>query len=396
MLYFVRREGYGTAPKKIVSYPKLHDLADKEMSNMKKAAAILAFISLTQVMPSSVLIAKERERAIVSVNHLNIRTLDSVSAPIIGSLNRGEQATVLSERNGWAEIEFGDKKGWVSSVYLKAAEQSFSKKVEKRYDKGFVTSETLNMRKNPGLQSPIIGKLMAKDNVEIIETEGDWSFVRNKEGFEGWVSSQYLSKPIKGDKFAHSKERGSETGLTGRRIVIDPGHGGMDQGTEGKNYDTLESDVTLRTGNLVAEKLRASGATVLMTRMDNRYLSKANRVLQSDSAFADAFVSLHYNSSVHSDSNGLSTYYYDKAKDLNLAQSIQSALIKENTGLADRKVQFGNFYVVRENKKPSVLVELGFLSNVHDEYLAGTPSFQDRSSTGIVEGLKHFFANESQ
>ncbi len=127
-----------------------------------------------------------------------------------------------------------------------------------------------------------------------------------------------------------------------------------------------------------------------MTRMNNDYFLLANRVFQSESVFADAFISIHYNSSLSPDVSGLSTFY-NKSGDQELAQSIQAEILNGGTNLKDRGAKFGDYYVIRENQRPAALIELGFLSNRQDELQAETQDFQENAVSGIVNGLENYF-----
>lgn len=297
----------------------------------KVQIGIVMLMCISQTLSPPALQASTDAEAFVAADHLNVRKIDSISAPVIGSVRGGEILSVLSERNGWAHIEFHGKTGWVSAVYLK--KRGIGNR-EKHYEAGI------------------------------------WNVVANR---------------------SFSTQEAYRSGsLNGKRIVIDTGHCGVDRGAKGAFHSTLESELTLRTGLLAAEKLRAAGAIVMMTRMNNDYFSLANRVFQSESVFADAFISIHYNSSLSPDVSGLSTFY-NKSGDQELAQSIQAEILNGGTNLKDRGAKFGDYYVIRENQRPAALIELGFLSNRQDELQAETQGFQENAVSGIVNGLENYF-----
>jgi N-acetylmuramoyl-L-alanine amidase len=106
--------------------------------------------------------------------------------------------------------------------------------------------------------------------------------------------------------------------------------------------------------------------------------------------FADAFVSLHYNSANDPRASGILTFYYGQ-KDIGLANTVHKELVSAGTGLPVGNVRFGDYHVLRENKQPAILVELGFLSNPFDEMTVRSNSFQSKAAIGIMNGLARYF-----
>lgn len=104
---------------------------------------------------------------------------------------------------------------------------------------------------------------------------------------------------------------------------------------------------------------------------------------------ADAFVSIHYNSSPKNVSGTL-TFYYSESDDLRLARSIENRL-GQGIGLKSNGVSFGNYHILRENNLPAALVELGFLSNRNDEAVVRTSAYQKKAAKAIAEGLADYF-----
>lgn len=157
--------------------------------------------------------------------------------------------------------------------------------------------------------------------------------------------------------------------LTGITIMIDPGHGGRDIGGValfGPKYS--EKDIVLNYSHRLREKLEKLGADVIMTRVDDRFVSLASRLRFSKKYMPDLFVSIHADSMVEtSDLNkikGFSSFYKDPiAKELS---ERFSNTVKESTSFLTRGSKYANFYVVRGTWTPSVLVESGFVSNPND------------------------------
>ena len=97
-----------------------------------------------------------------------------------------------------------------------------------------------------------------------------------------------------------------------------------------------------------------------------------------------------YSNAAGSKSSGIMSFYYTSSKDLELAKSIQAGMIKE-TSMNDLGVRFGNFQVIRENKRPAILLELGFLSNPEEEKRISSSTFQKQVSRGIFNGIDQYF-----
>jgi len=188
-------------------------------------------------------------------------------------------------------------------------------------------------------------------------------------------------------------------GLKGKVIAIDPGHGGTDVGAIGPD-NIQEKTITLAVSLKVKALLEQAGAKVVMTRTDDRDVFAPNdgateelgaRVDVGNKNNADVFVDIHVNSFANPQVSGTGTYYYRKTiYDKLLAQSIQSGAVRAG-GLNNRGIYPANFYVLKHTLMPSMLIELGFLSNQEEETLLNTPQLQQKLAQGIVSGLDNFF-----
>ena len=138
-------------------------------------------------------------------------------------------------------------------------------------------------------------------------------------------------------------------------------------------------------------KLEQAGANVILTRNTDLYLPLTSRVVTEYYRNADAFISLHYDNSKDKDVHGLTTYFFHPWQK-ELAVELHSAAM-ERTKQKDRGVRFGDYYVIRENNKKAVLIELGYLSNPAEELLVRSDEYQNSAATGIYEGLGRFFHN---
>lgn len=195
-----------------------------------------------------------------------------------------------------------------------------------------------------------------------------------------------------------------------RTICIDPGHGGTDQGTKGRRYK--EKDVNLRVALKLRDRLRALGYRVVMTRSTDITVSLEKRSVIAKNAKADLFLSIHCNAAPNSKlTNGIETYcltpvggasthdatprntkYVGNAHDKNgfrIAHEIHRRMVG-NTKANDRGVKHARFLVLRNTPCPSVLIELGFLSNDAEERNLGAVVHQDRLVKGIADGVVRY------
>lgn len=180
--------------------------------------------------------------------------------------------------------------------------------------------------------------------------------------------------------------------LKGKTIIIDPGHGGKDVGASGQR-GTLEKDVTLKMAkSLQQELVKKTEATVILTRDKDITVTKKDRVELAKNNNADLFISIHFDAFTSNEVKGITTYYNNNA-DKSLATIIHRHLFKQDLGTRDRGVALGDYFVIRENTKPSILLELGYISNAEDEKRINSQTYQTGTSTAIVEGVIEYLSN---
>lgn len=176
----------------------------------------------------------------------------------------------------------------------------------------------------------------------------------------------------------------------GKVIVLDPGHGGYDPGATRNNV--FEKDITLSIASLLEEKLKQQGATVVMTRNNDNFVSLEDRVILSNNKKPDIFVSVHINSSENADAHGIETHYF-KDDSVDLAKSIHHAMASEIEE-TDRGILKSRFYVIRHTNEPSVLLELGFISNDDERNLLLLQEQQEKFADAISNGIYEYFTKK--
>jgi N-acetylmuramoyl-L-alanine amidase len=180
--------------------------------------------------------------------------------------------------------------------------------------------------------------------------------------------------------------------LANLKIVLDPGHGGKESGASGPT-GYLEKDVNLAVSKLLRDELVKRGATVVMTREDDKEVSLAERqaiISQEEPAIA---LSVHYNSLPDNgdaeNTKGVGTFWYHPQAH-NLAVFMQKYLVKE----LDRPsygVFWDNLALTRPHAAPSVLLELGFMSNPEEFEWVVNSEEQKKLANAIAQGITEWF-----
>lgn len=186
-----------------------------------------------------------------------------------------------------------------------------------------------------------------------------------------------------------------EAGLAGKRIAIDPGHGGHDPGAVGHHLDLYEKNVTLAIALELKAMLEQAGAEVFMTRttdIGSNYWTRHDLVNEYS---PDFFLSIHNNSWSDKNARGLETYYnpmslngyHSKAA----AKLVQNKLVAElqryNRGIKYKKKSDA----VLQVDAPAVLAEILFISNKEEEAMLAAPNLANRAAAALFKGIAAFF-----
>ena len=167
-------------------------------------------------------------------------------------------------------------------------------------------------------------------------------------------------------------------------VVLDAGHGGHDSGARSM-CGMPEKKLTLDTTRRTARILRSSGLRVLETRTTDCFVPLDQRVASSNRLKNVIFVSLHFNWTKSSKPSGVETFYYGP-RSSRLAANLQREILKVY-GAKNRGIKWRGLYVLRNNKRPAVLCELGFVSNPSENRKLQNATTRQRLAESIAKGI---------
>jgi len=214
------------------------------------------------------------------------------------------------------------------------------------------------------------------------------------------------------------------------RVVLDPGHGGKDTGAVGSG-GVKEKDVTLDIARRLAPVLTAQGLQVMLTRVEDGFVSLEERTARANAFSADLFVSVHCNASESKGRRGVEAYVLDTTRDeiaarvaarenattqaataelasilgsMRLADEAQRSLrfaqLLERAAVAALQMKYGDvveggvhtagFYVLVGARMPSVLFETSYLSNATEEQRLGSEDYRQLLADAIANAVKAY------
>ena len=268
------------------------------------------------------------------------------------------------------------------------------------------------------------GKREAVINGAIVEMSGPADWVDGR-----LVVPIYMALTILPSRFPRGEMDLLPPPSEGIRIMLDPGHGGVDPGAVGEG-GLLEKDVVLEITRKVKALLEIKGYDVFMTRDKDRFISLQKRARMANRRKVDLFVSIHANAAVNHLAQGTETFYYAPASDplaralailenavlklepqgdngntrdpsqtvekngrltdsIHAAQSVQKKISKV-TSCPDRGIKAAEFYVLKKTQMPSILVETGFLSHSGERELLANRNYRDRMARAIARGISDY------
>jgi len=341
-----------------------------------------------------------KQGKITASGTLNLRESPSTTAKILMTIPQEATVTITGDQNEWYKTTYQGTVGWVSKnfVTILPAESTGS------------GSETIDL--SPNGKVYILGGsgVISENTKNIIAGQASSKYRDNLKDFPSLPSSiaksapQLTYDPAK-EVLIDAFQGISSNILQGKKILIDPGHGGPDKGAIGPSK-TYEKDDNLAIALYLNDILTKAGATVSMTRTTDvsvapDYTEIADlqaRVDLANNTNPDLFISIHNNASSNSETNGTSTYYSDESP--KEAESAKLAGIIQNTITAtvntnNEGVKEADYYVLCNTKMPSVLIEAAYISNSYEEARLQNPVFQKNVAAAIFHGIYEYYNSGS-
>lgn len=151
---------------------------------------IAAWLTKTSQQETS---ASPTQTAVSSVNSLNVRAQPDLSASVITKMNAGDQANILTESNGWVEVEFRGSRGFVSKEYISTNDNTISNPAPAASDVSSIeiAVDVLNVRKKADLSSSKHGVVKKGEIYPVVKLVGNWVEIQLSPNKTGWVYSFY-------------------------------------------------------------------------------------------------------------------------------------------------------------------------------------------------------------
>jgi N-acetylmuramoyl-L-alanine amidase len=374
---------------------------------------------------------------------IELRSKDHPSPPVTTSVMGAKELTDSGERAPEPDV--------VSNVVLNVPVPTASLKIEPKpeprrfeappshleartYSAPEVLSQptlTLNAKPPKAPLYPSYSSLVMKRNLPPPPPPEPEAVVRPK--IEVSVPAEPFKEPLPAKRNTNGDRSLTRVlGLKLGRVVLDPGHGGHDVGTHGPSglfEKDLVLDVSQRLGGLLEERL---GTEVIFTRSDDTFIPLEERTKIANDHKADLFLSIHANSSPYRTAAGVETYYLNfttsksaldvaarenasaehsvfDLKDLlqkialrdkvdesrEFANRLQTSLYtatttKGNAAAKNRGIKRAPFVVLIGASMPSVLAEIGFLTNTADEALLRKPEHRQKIAEALYKGISGY------
>lgn len=385
--------------------------------------------TITQAGPGKLSILSPAQLEVVEViSDAGVaRTGPSTNYSRLTPLPKGTQATVTGREGEWVRLDYG---AWIrasevrtipGSVPVRSLIRSISARqvegaTEIRFplqvpvpvsvqqgDRTFTltlyntTAQTDIIRLD---DDPLISRLDWQQTVPNqvqytfnLKTPQQWGYNLRYEGTTLVLSLRH--PPSVSRQGVNSSPNFKSQPLAGIKILLDPGHGGAESGALGPT-GYPEKAVNLVVSKLVREQLQARGATVYMTREDDTEVSLQERVAIIDKLQPAIAISIHYNSLPDEgdaeNTKGIGAFWYNtQAHDL--AVFLHNYLVNEL-----RRPSYGVFWnnlaLTRPTTTPSVLMELGFMSNPVEFEWVTNPQEQQKLANAIAQGITEWFFSE--
>jgi N-acetylmuramoyl-L-alanine amidase len=184
-------------------------------------------------------------------------------------------------------------------------------------------------------------------------------------------------------------------GIDGKRLALDPGHGGDDPGARGPSGET-EAELAFDLAVRLAELFETAGAEVLLTRGPHDGPTESERARLANQLGADLLISLHLNAHPNEAAEGAATYYFEHGGIASepgeyLADLLQTRLVE--AGRVDCRSHGKAYPILRETRMPAVVLEPGFITNPDEVKLLSEPRTAEGVVRAVVSAVRSYFSS---
>lgn len=192
--------------------------------------------------------------------------------------------------------------------------------------------------------------------------------------------------------------RRSGHSLSGRTIVLDPGHGGSDTGANANGL--VESQLVMDLARRIEGRLTAIGVSVVFTRTDSTCPTEDERAALANAAGADLVLSLHCDSHDAADASGVATFFFGRDRKTSwsaVGEHLADLVLRElvaRTGLANCRSHGRSWALLQQTTMPTVRVEAGYLSHPADAARLADPAFRDTVAEAVLVALQRLYLGD--
>lgn len=359
------------------------------------------------LVDSDEIIHGETQFARVTGESVNIRQFSNTDSEILGTVYQDTELQILYQDDPWYQVLYMGQVAWIHSDYIEILETVPIEEVQVSENDTSQSSTSLveigesvtNIRNAPSTEGEIIYYAEPGEQFEFVNNNGEWYEIKMDDDITGYVAG-WVASVIEDSSQVDNAESLTETAvaqyartvssLAEATIVIDAGHGGYDPGAISPNQTIHEKDITLNTALLLQNRLQDAGSNVILTRSNDDFVSLNGRVETAHTHQADLFISLHYDAVELANSMSGTTTYYHFDSNLELANTINRYLT-QNGPLENNGVRLGDYFVLRSNRQPSILLELGYMNSDIDVQHIDTPSYQATVVEAIYQALREYY-----
>lgn len=328
---------------------------------------------------------------IIKVQNTTVFKNADSSSDVLGTVSQSQKVSIMYQESDWTQILYKGTAGWVKTEFIQGTQETSgpesahkSKSNKDGVKTVTVTQPSTKLRIEPNSNSRIVKSVNVGKSFDYLGKDGKWYKVRDSDGSVGYVASWVVT--VTGTK---NPVKSAATNISESTIIIDPGHGGDDTGALSQKK-TYEKNFTLEYAQAIKHELQKTGARVILTRNGDQTASLGQRARQSSKIEADAFISLHFDSTESASAgSGITTYYYQKNKDGKLAKDINDQL--KSVQIKNKGTNQKDLYVLHYNSQPSVLLELGYINSKSDYKHITSEKYKEQIAKAVTAGLKNYF-----